>query len=83
MDDLQKARMDIEWVTLGGLRDVIGIARKGQGQTSYKQALALGEKLSPSLFDPKNRVIRGVQESAGAREYRDRAEARSEIEEKK
>lgn len=73
----ENRRLDVEWVTLNALREMLGIAVKGENSPTYKDALELGAALLPELFDTDTSVIALGQESLLVREYKQRAEAES------
>jgi len=73
-------RLDVEWTTLNAIREMLGIALKGVSTPTYEQALALGRILSPELFDSAASLIGKGNEQQIVREYRQKAEARSEKE---
>lgn len=87
MDDLNwelvgnesSVRLDTEWAVASALREVTGIALKGNSQPTYLQTLALAKSLFPELFDPDKSLLFRQQESDVAREYRQRATARSTL----
>ena len=74
-----EARLESEWTTLSALREAISIALKGAFTPTYEQALAVGRELSPQMFGHGSSLISAGQESPGVREYRQRAEAESQI----
>lgn len=74
--DLQQ-RLVAEWVTANGLREAFAIARGNLGPPTYQQTLAVGGQVDPLLFGRQNSVLVAAQESAGAREHRQRAQAQS------
>jgi hypothetical protein len=78
----ERRRLDIEWTALNALREVIGIALKASVSPTYRQILALAQRLAPDLFHPDRSIIARGQESSGAREYRQRADALSKLEDR-
>src|SRR5438874_2681573 len=78
----QRSRLNAEWSTLVGLRDMMGIALKGAKNSSYKQAFLLGELLIPDLFDPENSLLNKRKLSETARRFIQIAEASSEPKQK-
>src|ERR1700730_329913 len=78
------SRLDTEWTTLVALHDVIGIVNKGarNRSVSYNQALSLGEKLIPELFNPENSLLNKPKLSETARRFTQIAQARSELKQK-
>lgn len=71
-------RLDAEWTAISALREVVGIARK-MGAPTYREALILAESLLPELFDRDASLLGEQTESMSARQYRQMAEAESEI----
>lgn len=80
-DDItpERRRLDSEWVALNALRETIAIANRGVADSSYAQALAVGQQLAPRLFDPEFSVVASAQEPPLVQEYRQRAEAYSAL----
>lgn len=77
-DDLELTRrLDGEWLALNAVRETIGIANRGTGDSTYLEALAIGREAAPRLFDPEFGLIAAAQEPPLVREYRQRAEAKS------
>lgn len=75
------ARLNTEWVFTVALREVIGIALKGESQLTYLQTLSLAQELFPKLFDENSLLLR-QEESDVAREYRQIASAESSLQQK-
>ncbi len=76
-----RQRLDAEWTTISALRELIGIARKGNRPT-YRETIILAESLIPELFDRESSLLPRQKESSEARRYRQMAEADSEIQDK-
>ncbi|HVF27424.1 MAG TPA: hypothetical protein VM943_04215 [Pyrinomonadaceae bacterium] len=77
-----KERLDAEWLALVAIREALGIAVKDKLSPTYPQSLALGKLLAPELYDPKVSLIVRSVESATAREFRQRAEVLSSLEDR-
>ena len=75
--DIIQRRLDVEWLALNALRETLGIANRGAGDSTYLGALAVGHAAAPRLFDPEFGLIAAGQEPPLVREYRQRAEAKS------
>lgn len=75
--DFNEDRLDIEWITLNAVREMLGIALRGRPNPTYEQALAFGAVLSPQLFGPDSSLISQAQEPPIVTEYRQRAELES------
>lgn len=80
--DVSLSRLNTEWSVLIALREVVGIALKGEVQPTYSQVLALAQKLFPQLFNPKESLLIRQRESDITREYRQQAEAEAELQKK-
>lgn len=74
-----ESRLEAEWTALSALREMLSIAQKGAFTPTYEQSLAFGRELSPPLFGQNSSLITKGQESPDVREYRQRAEAESQI----
>ena len=72
-------RLDVEWVGLNALRETLRIALKGQSVPTYSDALRVARDLAPELYHPDVSVIAQAQEQPAVREYRQRAQAESEL----
>jgi hypothetical protein len=70
-------RLDAEWLALNAVREMLGIANRGGADSTYLDALAIGRKAAPQLFDPQYSLIAAGQEPPLVREYRERAKAKS------
>lgn len=77
--DFGERRLDIEWLALQAIREAAQIALRGQFQVGYAQALAIGGDVAPALFHPEVSLIARAHEQPGVREYRQLAEAESQI----
>ena len=75
MEENDRLRLNTEWAITNALREIIYIARRGDIQATYRQALAFGEDLLPVLFDPHKRILEPATESDNARYYRQKAAA--------
>jgi hypothetical protein len=75
-----KERLDAEWLALVAIREALGIAVKDKLSPTYPQSLAVGKQLAPELYDPKVSLIVRSVESPTAREFRQRAEVLSGLE---
>ncbi len=73
--ETERAHLDTDWACANAFRELIRIARRGSIEATYKQAIALGEKLIPETFAPEKRLLRGAKESSNARYMRQVAEA--------
>jgi hypothetical protein len=74
-----REKLDSEWVTLVALRELLGLAlQSGASQSTYQQALTLGATLVPKILGADS-LLRQNLESATAREYRQKAEAKSRL----
>ncbi len=76
----EAARLDAEWVVVNALRELAGIASRGATSPTYEQALALGARVAPELLAPVNSILAQQQESQRAREYVQKAQAKSVLE---
>jgi hypothetical protein len=76
------ARLEAEWLAINALRDTLDIANQGHPAPTYQETLDIGERLAPELFTRQRSVFRQLQTDAVVREYQQRAEARSIIENK-
>ncbi len=76
-------RLEAEWTAVSALREVAGIALKGRVQPTYLQTLALAQHLMPWLFDPEQSLLFRQQESPTTRQYREMADAQSELDGKR
>jgi hypothetical protein len=72
-------RLDVEWAGLNALRELLRIAAKGLVTPTYIQTLLLGEDLAPEIFGPSSSLIGNALEPTLVREYRQVAEAESQI----
>lgn len=80
LDPLTRQRLDLEFNVLSALREVLGIAAKGETRRpTYQEAFALGVELIPSLFNPETSLLGRKWESPTVREYRQRALAETEL----
>lgn len=79
MQDFDPQRLETEWLGLNALREILSIAVKGQATPTYEQALRLAEELAPGLFGRHISLIAAAQEPNILREYRQRAEAASQL----
>lgn len=70
-------RLDAEWLTLNALRETFGIANRGAASATYLDVLEKGHEIAPRLFDPHFSLLLAGQEPPLVREYRQRAEAKS------
>lgn len=75
-------RLDVEWLALNAVRETLGIANRGAADSTYSQALAWGRQLLPRLFDPEFSLIAAAQEPPLVREFRQRSEAESLLQNK-
>lgn len=73
-------RLGAEWTTLTAIREMLGIGFKGRVSPTYDQALAVGKVLAPQLFDTKESLLGRGNEPPLVEEYRQKAEALSQIE---
>jgi Domain of unknown function (DUF3471) len=81
---LRLSEMGEKWVVsqlADALREVIGIAHKGDSQPTYLQTLSLAQELFPKLFDENSLLLR-QEESDVAQEYRQIANAESSLQKK-
>lgn len=78
-----RTRLDAEWTTLNGLREVFGIALKGTKQPTYSETLELAEIVAPDLFADEQSVLARRHESGLAKEYQQKAQALSSIQKRK
>lgn len=69
-------RLNSEWTVLSAVRELMRIAMSGQPAT-YDQALGLGGIIVPSLLGEDVSLIRKARESDTAKEYRQKAKAKS------
>jgi hypothetical protein len=76
----QARRLDIEWAALVAIREMLGITRKGHNSPTYDQSLEVARTLIPGLYDPETSLIGNTREQQIIQEYRERAEAESNIE---
>jgi len=77
-EEASRLRLNLEFATMIGLRDMLGISLKGarDKNATYKQAFALGRILIPQLFD-ENSILNRQSLSETARKYIQIAEAKS------
>lgn len=76
-NDENRSRLDSEWVSLNALRELIRLATHGDsGKATYDQALALGEKILPQILG-EDSLIKRAKESDVAREFRQKAQAKT------
>jgi hypothetical protein len=80
--EFDKQRLDVEWTTLIAIREALGIAFKDKLSPTYAQSLSVGKELAPELYDPDVSLLARSDEPPTAREFRQRAEVRSRIEER-
>jgi hypothetical protein len=74
-----KERLDAEWTALAAIREALGIAVKDKSSPTYSQSLAFGKNIAPTLYDPEFSLIVRAEEPPTAREFRQRAEILSKI----
>jgi hypothetical protein len=75
----ERARFDTEWALANAIRESMGIAINKIDAVSYRQALALGKKIAPSIYSSHQRILDNPPESANARLIREKAEAESRL----
>lgn len=78
--DFDIERLDAEWVGLNALRELLRIASKGLAIPTYAQALQFGKDLAPDLYGQDISLIANALEPLVLREYRQRADAETQIE---
>lgn len=77
-NDDDRSRLDSEWVTANAVRELISLATQGDSSKStYNRALELGAAICPDILGEDVSVIRRFRESDTAREYRQKAQAKS------
>jgi hypothetical protein len=76
----EQRRLDAEWLSISALREVLGIALKNSQPPTYDRTRGIAEQLLPVLFHRDRSLIARRLESHEINEYRERADARSEIE---
>jgi hypothetical protein len=76
----QRARLDVEWMTTGALRDALVIAHGRPEEITYKQVFALSAQVAPELYLSVDRILDNPKESIGVQEIRQRASAQSALE---
>ena len=76
------SRLNTEWSFVVALREIAGIALKGEIQPTYAQSIALARALFPKLFNPDESLLIRQQESEITREYRQLAKAESSLQKK-
>lgn len=79
LNEDQRARLDAEWAFINATREGMNIARRKPDQTTYNQAIHLGEVIAPGLMDPHRRLIPGDRESQEAKFFREQAVAESGV----
>lgn len=76
----ERARLDAEWGVVNALPELAGIALRGTVYPTYEQALSLGGRVAPEILAPDRSILARQKESDRAREYIQKAEAKSTIE---
>jgi len=71
---------NVEWTTINALREMLGIALKGKNTPTYQQALEFGKSISPEIFSSPKSILGREQEELIILEYRQRASAKSQVE---
>lgn len=71
-------RLDAEWTTLNAIREMLSIALKGNTPT-YAQAVDVGKVIAPQIYDVDSSRLGRGRESDLVREYRQKAEAESQL----
>lgn len=79
-DSSYRQRLDTEWTLLNAIREMLGVALKGEITPTYAQSIAIGKSIAPQIFDTEASLLGKSKEPALAREYRQRAEASSQLE---
>jgi hypothetical protein len=72
------SRLDAEWSVLVALRETVNTALRGVSSATYKQSLQFGKVLIPELLGDSSLLAQEFQ-SETAKEYIQRAEAKSEM----
>src|SRR5579862_3330753 len=75
IDDLD--RLNVEWLAVSALRDLLGIAVKGDRAVTYAQVIELASQLSPTLFGASS-ILASRYVDIKVREYTEKAEALSQ-----
>lgn len=73
-------RLGLEWTLLNAIREMLGIALKGDKSPTYEQSLALAREIAPDIFRSKESLIGNVREPDLVQEYRQKTQALSQIE---
>lgn len=74
LNDLDKNRLDQEWLTLNAVRELIKLSTNGDSsQSTYNQALELGSIICPELLDSNVSLIQQDRMSELTKEYTQRA----------
>ncbi len=78
MEVAERERLDLEWITLSAIRDVIRISTNGDtSQGSYRKAIALGEKITPDILGSDVSLLRQSRELDLTKEFRQKARYKS------
>lgn len=72
-------QLNIEFLGISALREVVQIATKGDMRATYKEVIKLGKELYPELYNSETSILVKENESDIAREYRQRASAESTL----
>jgi hypothetical protein len=73
-------RLDTEWATLSAIREMLGVALKGEVSPTYSQSLAFAKVIAPGIFDSERSVLGKDKEQEIVQEYKQRAQAMSALE---
>ena len=74
-----QTQLNIEFLGVSALREVVQIATGGDMRATYKEVIKLGKELYPELYNSNNSILVKENESDMAREYRQRAIAESTL----
>ena len=75
----ESSRLDSEWVVLNAVREMRRLASRG-AESTYDQALEFGAELLPALLGPDVSLIKKARESEVVREFKQKAQAESNLE---
>ena len=73
----ERHRLDLEWVALTAVREALALVTKSS--PTYLHALGVAQDLSSELFSSEAGMIAAAQEPQDLREYRQKAQAKSEL----
>ncbi|HEY6329568.1 MAG TPA: hypothetical protein VI756_09525 [Blastocatellia bacterium] len=78
--EADSARLDAEWAALSAIREMLGIALKGEVSPTYDQSLRVAKVIAPAVFDSPGTLLGSEKVDERVEVFRQRARAMSSLE---